>query len=297
MKKLILAILCLALFFLPLLILPEKTVKPAEQQTSNACEISITVADESVPLETYLVGVIAGEMPASFHVEALKAQAIAARTYALHQTSFGKSEIQATTAHQVYETKQQRQEKWKTVFGQHESKIEQAVAETKGLVATYDGELITAMFHAASVGETESAKNYSGQEIPYLQSVQTFEELTESELRYTLEEMNNRVKIKLTMEDYKNHTVFLNDSNRVDKVMIGTGEWSGREFRELFQLKSTNFMIETTSNQIIIRVKGNGHGVGMSQYGANEMAYRDLSAADIINHYYKGVEIQQYECE
>lgn len=298
MKK-ILVIGCILLFMLPLVFLSKKKDATEEMLTSPAaCEILIQVNGTSIPLETYLVGVVAGEMPASFHLEALKAQAIAARTYALRQTAFGETAIQATTAHQVYETKQQRQEKWKTVFSQYESKIEQAVVETTGLVAVSNGELITAMFHASSADQTESAANYSGQVVSYLQSVPSTETLEEIEQRYSLQEMNEKLAAQFTPSDYHTMRLVLNDSGRVDAVTINQRSWSGREFRELVQIKSTHFIVdvEAGSDEITIRSKGYGHGVGMSQYGANEMAERGKLAEDIITHYYRGVQIEPHAC-
>src|SRR4051794_33345152 len=190
MKKLMIALLILMLFSLPLMFLQKKKVRsPIEESVQATCEIFITVDNQSIPLETYLVGVLAGEMPASFHEEALKAQAITARTYAVRQTEFGKNMIQSTTSHQVFKNEQERQEKWQTTFQQYETKLQQAIAQTENLILTYDGEPITAMFHASSSEQTESAANYSGNAIPYLQSVQTAEVIESETVHFTADEL------------------------------------------------------------------------------------------------------------
>lgn len=287
---------CMLLFSVPFSIKSDNVQPERVQSKETACEVIIKVGEQQVPLETYLVGVIAAEMPASFHVEALKAQAIAARTYALRKTEFGELPIATTTAHQVYETKEEREKKWQAVFSQYESKIEQAIRETEGLVAMYDEALITAMFHAASFEQTESAKNYSGSALPYLQSV-TSTEKVEEENQYTVNELNTRLAATFSLQDYKQAKLSQNDSGRVEAVKIGQREWSGREFRELLALKSTAFTINIIEGKVHIKTKGYGHGVGMSQYGANEMASRGALAEDILKHYYKGIEIHPYTCK
>lgn len=287
---------CLLLFIVPFSIKSDDVQRKPLQVEEAACEVVIQVGEQRVPLETYLVGVIAAEMPASFHLEALKAQAIAARTYALKKTEFGERPIEGSTAHQAYETKEERAEKWQAVFAQYESKIEQAVRETEGLVALYEGELITAMFHAASFKVTESAKNYSGYPLPYLQSVTTTEGVTE-EQHYGTTELNQKLAANFTEQQYAQARLSHNDSGRVATVKIGQKQWSGREFRELLSLKSTAFTISLVEGKIHIESNGYGHGVGMSQYGANEMASRGEQAENILKHYYKGIEIRTYTCK
>lgn len=287
---------CIVLFSVPFSIKSDNVQLVPIQGQERACEVVIKVGEQRVPLETYLIGVIAAEMPASFHLEALKAQAIAARTYALKKTEFGELPIQATTAHQVYETKEEREEKWQAVSSQYESKIEQAVRETAGLVAMYDAELITAMFHASSFEMTESAKNYSGNSLTYLQSVATTE-MSDDERSYTVNELNQKLATSFSLQQYARAKLTLNDSGRVATVTIGQQQWSGRTFRELLALKSTAFTINIIEGKVHIRTKGYGHGVGMSQYGANEMASRGERAEDILRHYYQGIEITSYTCK
>ncbi|WP_253896232.1 stage II sporulation protein D [Solibacillus sp. R5-41] len=265
----------------------------APEAPVNQCVIYVKVNDEEIALNQYLVGVLAGEMPASFHAEALKAQAIAARTYALRQTDYGKKEIQATTAHQVFESEEKRKEKWKAVFSTYENKIEQAIAATGNQVLTYDGQLITAMFHASSSKQTESAKNYSGQEIPYLRSAMSIEKPLSESVSFSFAELNERLKQKLSADAYRKISFARNDTNRIQQVTIDNVVWSGREFRELLQLKSTDFSVKWSKKGLEITTRGYGHGVGMSQHGANAMAKNGTTVEGILKNYYPGAQIEE----
>lgn len=288
---------CFLLFFVPFAIRSDNEQPTPSKAQENFCEVFITVEGQQIPLEDYVVGVVAAEMPASFPLEALKAQAIAARTYALKKTAFGELSIQTTTAHQVYETRSEREEKWQAVFSDYETKVEQAIRETEGLVATYEGELITAMFHSASQGKTESAANYSGNELPYLQSVASFEKVEPQQHVYTVQQLNSQLAGSFTLQDYAKAIIKQNDSGRVETVQVAQQQWNGRAFRELLKLRSTQFTLTVDGEKIIIQTAGYGHGVGMSQYGANEMASRGIRAAEILAHYYQGIETEPYKCK
>ena len=297
MKKWLIFIGCIVLFGVPFSIKPDDEQVVPSKVKEDFCEVFITVEGQSIPLETYIVGVVAAEMPASFQLEALKAQAIAARTYALKKTEFGQVPIQTTTAHQVYETKEERAEKWQAVSTEYETKIEQAVRETEGLIATYEGELITAMFHSASSGKTESATNYSGNSLPYLQSVASSEKVEKQQQTYTVHELNKQLGSTFTLKDYAQVKIRRNDSGRVETLQIVQQTWSGRTFRELLGLRSTQFILLVKGEKIVIETEGYGHGVGMSQYGANEMASQGIGAAEIMKHYYQGINIEPYKCK
>lgn len=282
MKKnllLIIIVICM-LFTVPLLYY--KKPKPV----AEPCEVLITIEGvaKSIPLEHYLIGVVAAEMPASFHPAALQAQAIAARTYVIRNTDYGKKAIKPTTAHQVFIDEKARQQKWLTAFAQYESKITEAVKTTTGQIILYKEEPISAMFHASSNGVTESAENYGGQDIPYLQSVASPEENSET-VKLTVNELNAKLQTNWTQEDFLNLQLERNSSGRVQTVK-GKKNFSGREFRELLQLRSTDFMMMEEGNDIVIATKGYGHGVGMSQYGANELAKNEATAQQILTHYY-----------
>ena len=295
MKKLLLLIPCSLLFILPLMFVKKDEIEQTvieEESQSESCTILITVNGQQLPLDDYLIGVLAGEMPVSFHEEALKAQAIAARTYALKQTAYGEVAIQATTAHQVFQPTEQRQEKWKEAFFANENKLTQAVQQTENQIITYNGELITAMFHSSSLNATESAKNFSGNMIPYLQSVSSPEQQPSEEVHFTFQQLNNLLKQSFTANTYKKIKLIKNDTNRVAQVQINATNWTGRDFRELLQLKSTNFDVKWSASGITFTTYGYGHGVGMSQHGANTLAKNGQTAEQILAHYYPETTIE-----
>ena len=300
MKKILLSILLLSLFMIPLFMLkklpnsPKLPIEPIE----NRCELFIQVNDTTIPIEDYLIGVLAGEMPASFHEEALKAQAIAARTYVLKQTKSGQAAITATTAHQVFHDQQMREEKWQAAFAQNEQKLEQAVQETKQQVLTYQDQLITAMFHASSYKQTESAQNYSDNAIPYLKSVPTSELLEPQQITLSYNELNTQLQQKFTAKQYQQAKLKKNSSGRIESVTIAGKTWTGREIREYLNLRATHFTWEQTAAGILITTLGYGHGVGMSQEGANAIAQRGAHAEDILAHYYPNTNLQTFDyCE
>lgn len=283
MKKYLLLLIIVVLLF----IIPLQFKKKPVSEAAEECEISITFAEssESIPLEQYLVGVLAGEMPASFDLEALKAQAIAARTYAIHQTNYGASPIKQTTAHQVYKEE---------LNPKYEKKLKRAVKETKNQILTYNGVPITAMFHAASNGQTETSENFSGTSIAYLTAVSSPEEYADVQT-FTLAQINQALQGSFSMQQIGQARMTRNSTNRVETITIGSQSWTGREFRELLKLKSADFTIKV-DQQVHIETKGYGHGVGMSQYGAEELAAGGKSAEEIVQHYYPNTQLEQLAC-
>lgn len=294
----------LVLFIMPLLFRsPVQTLTTVEIPSSEkVCEITIKVADADAPisLEEYVVGVVAAEMPANFHPEALKAQAIAARTYVLQTTNYGESEIEPTVARQVYYDQTVRQNNWQSAYLENEQKIREAVKNTEGEVIVYNDELITAMFHSMSNGMTESAKNYSGNDLPYLQPVAStdFQYATNYEVTktFTINEWNERLGVNWTLKQVDQLKLTRNNTGRVDTVSLQNKVWTGREFRTLLDLRSTDFNIDVSGETIIVKTEGFGHGVGMSQYGADAMAKQGSTAHQILNHYYKNTKIEKKSC-
>lgn len=283
MKKYLLLLIIVVLLF----IIPLQFKKKSVSEAAEECEISITFAElsESMPLEQYLVGVLAGEMPASFDLEALKAQAIAARTYAIHQTNYGASPIKQTTAHQVYKEE---------LNPKYEKKLKRAVKETKNQILTYNGMPITAMFHAASNGQTETSENFSGTSIAYLTAVSSPEEYADVQT-FTLAQMNQALQGSFSIQQIGQARMTRNSTNRVETITIGNRSWTGREFRELLKLKSADFTIRV-DQQVHIETKGYGHGVGMSQYGAEALAAGGKSAEEIVQHYYPNTKLEPLAC-
>lgn len=298
-------IICLmgALYMLPVAFSERRTVEDAPSTAEQVCEIFIEVEgqQEKIPLETYVTGVVAAEMPVSFKKEALKAQAIAARTYALKSTNNGKIAIAPTVARQVFYDKEQRKANWTSNFPGNEKKIVEAINETKGQVLLYNNELITAMFHSTSNGKTESAYDFSGNDVPYLQSVASMSDLSSPKFsamkEWTLSEWNALWPIKWQASDFNRVQFFLNDTGRVDRMQLGKNVWSGREVRTLLQISSTDFKIsyDSTAGKVQVSTKGYGHGVGMSQYGAEALASDGKTAAEILHYYYQDIEIKKID--
>ena len=310
MKKLwiILLLSVLLLFFIPLLLAKEsdviKVIGPMTEKKKvvELCEVEITVVgmDKPLKLEDYVKGVVAGEMPATFHVEALKAQAIAARTYALRLTENGKNPIAADVSAQVFVNEDQRKKRWGKSFKQNEKKVSKAVDATAGDIVLYDDELISAMFFSTSNGKTETAQNYGGNDIPYLQSVESPGEAGvapsyEESVEITLDKWNSILGVDWDATMFESLKLFRNPTGRVQKIATTGFELEGRKVRELFGLRSTDFDISFDVTNKIVHVKtlGNGHGVGMSQYGAEVLAQDGETAEKIIQHYYSETKIKK----
>lgn len=264
---------------------------------------------EELPLDEYLYGVVSAEMPASFETEALKAQAVVARTYTIYkiQNNSGKHEgadiCDDSTCCQAWISKEDRLSKWEESSRKNNwNKIVNAVDSTKGKIITYEGKPINAFFHSNSGGKTETTINvWGGDGYPYLQSVATSGEdaYTQYQSEVTLTKQTFIDKIKEQHEDFEIdfsssdciQILEYTDGNRVKKIKIGNIELSGVEVRTILGLKSANFEIKVNEDNVIISVKGYGHGVGMSQTGADSMAKQGSNFEEIIKHFYTGVEI------
>ena len=274
----------------------ENTETKQEESKENKTYVTIyrkkgTV--EQIELEEYLVGVVAAEMPASFNSEALKAQAVLARTYALKKISKGEK-LTDTVSTQAYIDKNEMQNKWGNEYSKYYNKIVSAVNSTKGQVVKYNGNYIEALYHSTSNGKTENAKEVWGQDIPYLKSVDSsWDKKTTSYLKIENKEFNTLMKV-LGINFDKNTNIEIlsrDESGRVSEVKVADKTYTGVEFRTLLNLRSADFDISVTDNGVEIITRGYGHGVGMSQYGANEMAKLGYNYKNIINHYYTNVKI------
>ena len=263
---------------------------------------------EDVAIDEYLCNVVSAEMPASYEVQALEAQAIVARTYTIYKVLNKKHDnadiCDDSTCCQAWISKEDRLARWeesqRNVYWQ---KICDAVNNTKGKIITYENQPINAFFHANSGGTTEMPINvWGGSGYPYLQSVSTAGEEGYTQYASEVTLTNDEIIAKL-QEKYSDITIdFSNDeeikileyteSGRVKTIKFGNHELSGVEARTIFGLKSANFEIIKENNNIKFSVKGYGHGVGMSQTGADSMAKQGNSAEEIIKHFYTGVEIK-----
>lgn len=268
---------------------------------------------EEIDLEDYIMGVVASEMPASFDEEALKAQAIAARTFYMNKrinpckdSEKKDAEICDTTHCQVYMSKEERMSNWsKKESEKNWDKIENAVKDTKGQVLTYEGKVLEyPQFFAISSGKTEDSKDVFSSDIPYLKSEDSMGEEIAPKYKTSIEIPINEFvstinekypKIKATIKNIKS-LIKINsytEAGGVKEIQMGEESIKGTEFRQLFSLNSTNFTLNFSNSSVTVNCIGYGHGVGMSQWGANVMAKNGSKYDEILKHYYSGIEIQQ----
>lgn len=251
---------------------------------------------DTYPIEEYIIGVIAGEMPASFNEEALKAQAIAARTFAYYMISISDKDYDLTndTTSQVHITKEQMKINWQDDYDIYLDKLTNIVKETKDMVMTYDNEIIASFYYSMSNGYTENAKEVFGIDKAYLTTVESKEDTNNSNYEITKIISKNEFCVGLSLEcDAINiSNVTLTPSNRVSTININNMIYTGTEIRNLLNLRSTDFTIELEDDNVYITTKGFGHGVGMSQYGAQMMAEEGSSYEEILKHYYQNIEIK-----
>lgn len=327
MKKIILCILIFVLtcFIIPIIFTNNKIQNVAKEITENN-EITPNTYDyknyqtikllhsatgqiEEMKLDDYLYGVVSSEMPANFELEALKAQAVVARTYTIYKIindsnkHEGANICDNSACCQAWITKEDRLARWEESARENNwNKIVEAVNSTQGKIITYGGAPINAFFHSNSGGTTETTANvWGGTGYPYLQSVETSGEdtysqysseviLTKQTFMDKIKETHSNFEINFEQEDSIKILEYT-DGNRVKKIKIGNLELSGVEVRTLLNLKSANFTITIEGENIKFQVKGYGHGVGMSQTGADSMAKNGSNYEEIIKHFYTGVEI------
>lgn len=264
---------------------------------------------ETIELDKYLYNVVAAEMPVTYEKEALRAQAIVARTYTLYKIINGSKHKNADICDdygccQAWISKEDRYKNWKDNKDEKWKKIVASVDDTKGKIITYKGNVINAFFHSNSGGKTESPKYvWGGEGYPYLQSVETIGEdeydQYSSEVSISKDEFE-----KLMKKEHKDFKIDWNESkcieiktyttgNRVEKIKIGNKTLTGVEVRKIFSLKSANFEVKIGEKNIKFTVIGYGHGVGMSQTGSNTLAKQGKTYEEIIKHFYKNVEIEK----
>lgn len=264
---------------------------------------------EELKIDEYLYGVVSSEMPASFELEALKAQAVVARTYTIYQTSHNQGKHENAdmcddfNCCQAWISKDDRLAKWAPEEAENYwNKIVQAVDSTQGKIVAYNGQAINAFFHANSGGVTESSLNiWGGIDYPYLKSVETAGEegYTQyaSEVILSQQELLSKIQAKYqdcTIDFSQKDCIQILDyttSGRVKTIKFGNKEIAGTEARTLLGLKSTNFTFSITDENITFTVTGYGHGVGMSQTGADALAKAGANYETIIKHFYTDVEI------
>lgn len=265
---------------------------------------------ERVGMREYVIGCVAAEMSAVYHTEALKAQAAACYTYAKktceqnkkHKASeLGEADItDSPDTHQGYLSEKQRKEKWGEKADEYEAKIMAAVDDVFGYYISYNGETALAVYHAISAGSTQSAESLWGSEIPYLISVESPGDrlspdyaseitFTESEFKKLAEKCG--AKLDGDADEWLGKAE-KTDSGYVTSVTLSTQKIGASKIREEFGLRSLCFDVEYTDGKFVFTCCGYGHGVGMSQYGADYMARQGFSWKEILKHYYPGTEIK-----
>ena len=280
---------------------PEPPV-PAEQAAPERLRVKCGNEVYDVDMEEYLVGVVAAEMPAYFEPEALKAQAVAARTYAMYCARTGRhSDADVCTDFaccQAWHSPDTLRQNWGDSYEEHYAAVSAAVAATAGEYLSYEGEPVFAAFHASSCGATEDC-GAIWNPLPYLVSVSSPETADTvpgyvSQLELSPLDFRDTLLYAYPYADFTGEEsswvgeIIRDDSGRVSSACLGGVDISGTELRSLFSLRSTAFTLDYTGTSFLFTVTGHGHGVGMSQHGANLMAARGSDYTQILAHYYQG---------
>ncbi|MCI8574920.1 MAG: stage II sporulation protein D [Bacilli bacterium] len=256
-----------------------------------------TTKIENMNLEDYIIGVVAAEMPASFEIEALKAQAIAARTFATYKMEHRSEsyDIIIGVADQAYNTPEQMQNKWGADYEKNYDKIKTAVQETKGDIMTYQGQTIESFYFSMSNGQTENCELVFQEALPYLTSVDSNwdnESLQNYEVTKEFSKQDFCNLLNISCEEINISDINRTSTGRINTLRINGNLMKGTDVRKKLSLRSTDFDI-TIENSVKITTRGSGHGVGMSQYGANGMAKEGKTYQEILTHYYQNIEFSK----
>lgn len=257
---------------------------------------------ENINLEKYVEGVVAGEMPALFEEEALKAQAVASRSYVLKKMEDNKNnsyDVVDTVTNQVYLDEEILKNKWQDKYIEYINRVRTAVNETTLEYLEYQGEVINALFFSTSNGYTEDSALVFKEDIPYLKSVESaWDSDVSSTFNYTvkisLQDFYQKLNIPYN-DNLKVKIIKKSSSNRVLNLKINDIDFTGRDLYDKLGLRSTDFTITQKDNNVIIDTIGYGHGVGMSQYGAQGMAKSGYTYTEILEHYYTDTTIVKYK--
>ena len=261
------------------------------KQSVDKYQINVETTDKllTIDIEEYIIGVVAGEMPALFQEEALKAQAVASRTYLMNHLQTYDS-ITNTTDDQVYLTKEEMKDKWGEDYDKYYAKIKKAVIETKNLIMYYQNKPIKAYYFSTSNGYTASSISVFNEQKEYLNSVESpFDKDNSHTIEISKQDFCNKLNIQCNNISIAN--IIKDNSNRVSNITINNQEYKGTQIRKLLSLRSTDFTINIKDTTIEITTKGYGHGVGMSQYGANNMAKLGYTYQEILKYYYQDIKI------
>ena len=300
-NKILLSIIIILLPITVFMLSKQASPKPqnSSDQTSQAKEIYIDLLinneKKHIPLEEYLVSVVGAEVPALFDMEALKSQAVASRTFALYQEN---TRGYVTTTDQAYNSLEELQQKWQDNYYTYLKRITDAVNMTKNQVITYNKKLIKSYFYAMSNGYTTTSLSVFNESLPYLNTIMpTFDNEKNTKFKVTKKVSKDEFCKTLNIDcaALTINNIITDYSNRIETLSINKKAYTGIEIRKIFNLRSTDFTITVENNDIIFITKGYGHGVGMSQYGANAMAKEGSNYKYILEYYYQGVTIEEYK--
>ena len=274
-------------------------VKEEENTESESVQVVLSYNQDksdafSMDLEDYVVGVVAGEMPASFNMEALKAQAVASRTFALYKMNTINNYVLSTTINdQVYLTIDDMKEKWGNDFEYYYNRVKSAVDATANEILTYNGNVASTYYFAISNGYTDDALTVFNEDKDYLVSVESSwdKNYQSYSSTYTLSKTSFLAKLGLSGESVSISNVIRANNHYVRQIDINGKTFTGIEVFNKLNLKSTDFTIDVDGEEVSIITYGFGHGVGMSQYGAQGMSSSGYTYQDILSHYYQNTEI------
>ncbi len=317
MKKMMLisAIISAVMLLMPLAVLGQvekpkteaiETAAPIKEKNKNKDIFRVydkaTNKTTEMAADEYIFGVIAAEMPALYETQALKAQAVAAYTYACYKRELNKkADYDITTdfsTDQSYKTEEKAREDWGDNAEEYVQKIKSVIKSVSGKCMYYENKPIFAAYHAVSSGKTYSAKDVWGKEIEYLKSVESKGDMESKKYEAVLEFSEEELEEKLlSLVSKKKNKEILGDikakkSGLVESIKVYGNDVSGSEIRSALGLPSSNFKIEKKDGKYIFNCLGYGHGVGMSQHGANYMAKQGYNYKQILCHYYKGITIK-----
>lgn len=272
-----------------------KVSEPEIIDTNTYVNIHRNSGVVTLELEEYIKGVVAAEMPLEFNIEALKAQSIIARTYTYKALARG-TKLTDNESTQSYKSDDELRALWGSKYNTYINKVTSAVKDTKGMYLTYNGEYIEAVYHSTSNGKTESAEEVWGNAFAYLKSTSSEYDTTNKSFQMdkfiSYSELSSLLNTNINQDsEFKilDRTV----GDRVKSISINGTIFNGVNLRNTLKLRSADFSINKTDDGVIFTTKGYGHGVGMSQYGANGMANNGYNYNQILEHYYMGTKLEK----
>ncbi len=272
----------------------------------ESAKVSVMMSDtqkiEKMDINDYIFGVVAAEMPALYEKEALKAQAVAAYTYTLNRAQQNSDKpydiTDSPATDQCYISKEKAQEKWGENAAEYEEKIKGAISEVEGEYIAYNKKPILALYHAISGGKTESCKAVFGQDLPYLTVCDSIGDLTAKgylqTVEFTAAELKEKLANKVSLSSNEGEwigEIKHRDNGYTESIKICGKSLTGTELRAALSLRSANFDAEYKNGKFVFTTRGYGHGVGMSQAGAQHLAKQGGTYKEILLWYYKDCEI------